>query len=588
MIHRSAVLHIPLSNYAYPEDEHTLTIRLRCQKGDLTSCILYYGDRASMNSPVDFTSVFMKAAGHDGLFDYYEAVLENCYSRVCYYFRLEQSDSWIYYYGDDFHKALPDVVQDGVVIEARSEYYQYPYILRTEIPEMPEWFLHAVVYNIFPDSFASDYRAINIEDREEKLSDGKIIQSCRGGNIRGIHENLDYIQSLGFNCIYLNPIFTAGEYHKYDIMDYYKIDPGMGTEAEFQALVDEVHRRDMHIIIDGVFNHCSWYFFAFEDVVNNGQESQYCEWFYHLEFPVERPQKGEIPGYACFAYEPKMPKLNTANEQVQNYFARVGAYWISKYQVDGWRLDVANEVDRNFWRKFRSAVKEVDSQAVLIGEVWENSETWLKGDAFDSTMNYDFRKHCRSFFGNKEINAEEFENRMTSMRYRYPRKITLGQLNLLDTHDVPRFLSLCKEDKERWKQAFLYLMMAPGVPSVFYGDEQGLTGIREPEYRQAMPWESRDKELEAFVRQAISIRKQWVDPEDGYERLELDEYPNVVFFARKNEKYDIFCCLNAGEVDCRLGELSKGEMLMGEDVEGNAIRPGGFCIVKRQNEADRK
>lgn len=581
MIHRSAVLHIPLSNYAYPEDEHTLTIRLRCQRGNLTSCILYHGDRASLKSPVEFSAVSMKAAGHDSLFDYYEAVLENCCSRVCYYFKLEQEKDWVYYYADEFHRELPDMVQDGVVIEGRSEYYQYPFILRTEIPDVPEWFRHAVVYNIFPDSFASGYRKISRQAQVKTLPDGNVIQARKGGTIKGIHENLDYIQSMGFNCIYLNPVFTAGEYHKYDIIDYYKIDPGMGTDAEFRALVDEVHRREMHIIIDGVFNHCSWRFFAFEDVVKNGMESQYCDWFYRLEFPVERPREGGVPGYSCFAYEPKMPKLNTANEQVQNYFAGVGVYWIKKYHVDGWRLDVANEVDRSFWRKFRSAVREANPEAVLIGEVWENSETWLKGDAFDSTMNYDFKKHCRSFFANRAIDGEEFENRMTQMRYRYPRKITLGQLNLLDTHDVPRFLSLCKNDRERWKLAFLYLMMAPGVPSVFYGDEQGLTGIKEPDYRQAMPWDNRDEELEAFVRQTVAIRKRWINPEDSYERFEHPEYPDVVLAARKSDEYEILFCLNAGDRDYIFGDILKGEILMEEKRRAEVVGPGGYCIIKK-------
>ena len=245
---------------------------------------------------------------------------------------------------------------------------------------------------------------------------------------------------MGFTCIYLNPIFIAGEYHKYDVLDYYHIDPCLGTDADFLELVDELHLRGMKIIIDGVFNHCSCDFFAFADVVEKGRDSRYCKWFYKLEFPVVRPQdENEIPGYTCFAYERKMPKLNTSEREVQMYFADVGAYWIKKYHVDGWRLDVANEIDRNFWRRFRAAVKQADPEAVLIGEVWENAQIWLKGDMFDSTMNYEFRRICREYLASMESNALKAAYQFGQMLLRYPKILVNGKLNIIYIHDVPRF-----------------------------------------------------------------------------------------------------------------------------------------------------
>ena len=533
-MNKYAVLHIPASQYAFAQSEDRFVVRLRAGKGDLDRCTLFYGDRACVSSPVRFTSVDMERRYQDELYDFYETTLKDCPRRICYYFQLEKEKEKIYYYADSFHQELPDIIlEDGFVIEGRSEYYQYPYILRSEVVKLPEWFAHAVVYNIFPDSFADGRRSLAEKGKEITDADGTLSRSRLGGTIRGITENLDYICDLGFNCLYLNPIFHAGEYHKYDIIDYFRIDPCMGTDEDFLQLTQAVHERGMHIIIDGVFNHCSWYFPQFEDVVQKGEESVYKNWFYDLTYPVVRPETEEKePGYACFAYERKMPKLNTANPEVQDYFARVGSYWIEKFHVDGWRLDVANEVDKNFWRKFRNAVRTANPEAVLIGEVWENAEVWLKGDMFDSVMNYDFRKHCRDFFALHRTTADGFAWNMTDMFLRYPSQVSRGQLNLLDSHDVSRFYSLCREDYGIWQAAFLYLCMAPGVPSVFYGDEKRIAGIREEEYRSAMPW-ARSCGVEAdFVRNVIEIRKKWIAPNDDYKVLWTDQKDKLLVFER--------------------------------------------------------
>lgn len=590
-MNKSAILHIPMSQYAFAAGEDTFVIRLRAAKGDLDCCTLFYGDRACTSSPVQFTAVHMMRRYQDEYYDFYEAALHPCPRRICYYFELAKGTEQIYYYADAFHKELPDLVMpDGFVIEGRSEYYQYPYILRSEVVKLPEWFSQAVVYNIFPDSFADGKRSLAGAGKIICGADGITSRNRLGGTIRGIIENLDYICDLGFNCLYLNPIFRAGEYHKYDIVDYFHIDPCMGTDEDFLELTKAVHERGMHIIIDGVFNHCSWFFPQFEDVVQKGEESAYKDWFYELTFPVARPEtETETPAYACFAYERKMPKLNTANPEVQEYFAGVGRYWIEKFHVDGWRLDVANEVDRNFWRKFRTAVRSADPEAVLIGEVWENAEVWLRGDMFDSVMNYDFRKHCRDFFALQRTDAESFANGMTDMFLRYPEQVSRGQLNLLDSHDVSRFYSLCGEDEDLWRNAFLYLCMAPGVPSVFYGDEKGIAGIREEEYRREMPWDKACEAQAAFVRTAIGIRKEWIDPSDDWNILRADREENLLVFERVGRNR-VRVLIHLGDRPVEVGAYMKdGKVLLQKGLEEAAasagegdgvwLAPGGFAVV---------
>lgn len=580
-MNKSSILHIPLSQYAFATKERTLTIRLRAAKDDLTRVTLYYGDRACTRSPLEMFPLTMQLAAEDEDFAYYETTFESPFTRVCYYFHIEKEEEEYYYYSDQFHKKLADFFIQDQMIESRSEYYQYPFILRSEILDTPSWFKEAIVYNIFPDSFASSRRYIKKQGIQIRREDETISKSRLGGTIRGVLENLDYIQDLGFTCVYFNPIFAAGEYHKYDLLDYFQIDPCFGSNEDFRCLVEQIHARGMKIIIDGVFNHCGWYFFAFEDVIKNQEASQYKDWFYQLNFPVQRPSESvKSLTYDCFAYEKKMPKLNTANIKVQEYFEQVCRYWIREYHIDGWRLDVANEVDRNFWRRFRLAAKSEDPNVVLIGEVWENSETWLRGDAFDSTMNYEFRNQCRDFFGLQLIDAVTFSHRIRRMLYRYPKNITLSQLNLLDSHDVPRFMSICHDNKQCYVLSLIFLFLSPGVPCLFYGDELGVEGIREEEYRKPMPWELEGSELQRLVKQLIGIRRDLISWEDEFVMYHKDENPSVIVFERKNREASVWVCFNTSKDSIKMNLPKVKEVLLEYNIVEDKIAAFGYGVYR--------
>ncbi len=494
-----AVLHIPMSEYAHGVSEERVVFRLRAAKDDLQSCVLHYGDRACRVNPVIFTAENLHVTASDMLFDYWEVEFVTLYRRICYYFELQSGTEVLFYYADFFHRSLSP---------ERSEYYQLPYVHRADLAGIPEWAKDAVIYNIFPDSFATSYRHISLTPTQSVWKD-EITRGKLGGTLKGVAENVDYLKALGINCIYLNPIFAAGEYHKYDLIDYYHVDPCFGTDDDFAKMVAILHEAGIRVIIDGVFNHCGWHFFAFDEVVRNGESARYKDWFYQLQYPVIRPGQGEdIPGYECFAYERLMPKLNTANREVREYFCDVCRHWLETYRIDGWRLDVASEVDDGFWRSFCRTAREVSPDVLVIGEVWESAGHWLDGSMFHSTMNYDFRKHCRDFFAAGTIDAEGFQARVTNMLMRYRKNLPFGQLNLLDSHDVSRFLSLCGGDKERLKLAVLFQMCFVGIPSVFYGDEQGIDGVAEAEYRHHMIWDG-DQDLWEFYRRAIALRHEY-------------------------------------------------------------------------------
>lgn len=582
-MNRSAVLHIPMSEYAYGVDEEHVTIRLRCGRDDLKQCVLYFGDRACRQTPVIFTKQEMRVAASDAYFDYYEVTLDHPYKRINYYFELIARDEQVLYYGDCFMDAC---------VDDRSEYYQFPFNHRADLVKPPAWAKDAVIYNIFPDSFATGREYISLKAVEKK-KDGEVFRGKLGGTIRGIAENVDYIKDLGFNAIYINPVFAAGEYHKYDLIDYFHIDPCFGTNEEFKEMVQVYHENGLKVIVDGVFNHCGWRFFAFNDVVEKGEDSPYKDWFYGLSFPVIRPENAEAyPDYECFGYERMMPKLNGQNPEVIDYFCRVCRHWLKEYEIDGWRLDVASEINDEFWNRFYKAAKEVNPDALLIGEVWESARHWLDGKKFDSTMNYDFRKHCRRFFAEESIDAFEFDGRVTNMRMRYREQSVYAQLNLLDSHDVSRFLSLCGNDEKRYKLAVVFQMTFPGVPSVFYGDERGISGELEEEYRAAMPWEKEKDSIFAMYKIAIALRQEHEVLRKGkYRTIQANKGDRLYLYARELDSDKMIIAINGNRYGSRLPEMfADAEVLWQEgfsfqeifdpEISGPALEAMGFVIAK--------
>lgn len=570
-----AIQHIPMSQQAHGIDPSHVVFRLRAGRDDLKHCTLFYADRACRLTPVIFSSVEMQVEAQDEWFDYFQVILESPYKRICYYFELDDGTQKLLYYGDFFtdHR-----------VDDRSEYYQLPFNHPADIAAPPAWAQDAVVYNIFPDSFATGRRFISGKSSEKEWN-GQVTRGKLGGTLRGVIENLDYIQELGATCIYMNPIFAAGEYHKYDLLDYHHIDPCFGTDEDFRQLVNDCHARGMRVIIDGVFNHVGWNFFAFDDVVRNGENSKYKNWFYHLQFPVERPEDPETyPTYECFGYERMMPKTNTCNPEVQDYFCEVGRYWVRKFDIDGWRLDVASEINDGFWRAFRQAVKEEKPECILIGEVWETAQHWLNGDIFDSTMNYDFRKHCRRFFAEQSIDAAEFDARVTNMRMRYKLPVLYAQLNLLDSHDVSRFYSLCEKDPARMQLAVLFQMTFTGIPSVFYGDERGIYGLQEAEYRHEMTWSQEQPALAEFYKKAMHLRTEHPALCRGsYHTIKAEKKNGLYGYERTDGKEKITVFLNNQSAAAEIPPMN-GKILwqQGYEEKNNSLAPMGFAVFTQE------
>ncbi len=466
------------------------------------------------------------------------------------------------------------------------------------IPRVPNWAKDAIWYQIFPERFANGdkgndptphdmkgawpYQDVNGWQISPWTSDWYKLQPWEkadghdfnwnagirryGGDLQGVLDHLDYLQKLGINAIYLNPIFESPSLHKYDTRMYHHIDNNFGPDPKgdekiwatenpddpktwkwtsadklFLKLIKEVHKRGMHIIIDGVFNHVGMSFWAFKDVEKNQQKSKYKDWFIINKWdnPNTPQNEFEYQGWAGVKDLPEINKNGTHDlaDGFADHIHNVIKRWMApdgnpSNGIDGWRLDVAEKVNIKFWKEFRDWVKEINPQAYITGEIWWenwpinqmfNAAPWLQGDSFDAVMNYRFARAVKKFIIDKkdQISAQAFVDSLKTLLDEYPKENLYVLMNLVDSHDVDRIASQIV-NPDRWfdhdanpsqnkdykirkpnaielqKQKLIAAiqMTMPGAPMIYYGDEAGMWGGDDPDCRKPMVWENFKYETE--------------------------------------------------------------------------------------------
>ena len=486
---REAFFHKMDSVYAYSITKNKLLIKIRVKKNDIQTINVIYTDIfRQRHNKNELRKVQMKKIATDSLFDFFEALLftEGMVS-VFYFFELSDGKQTLLYGDNHFFKEIEGTVK---TLPEPREMFSMPYISEKDIYTPPFWAEDAIVYQVVPDRFKNGNSSINPENT--KPWNTKVDNSAfLGGDLYGIIDTLEYLSELGINTLYLTPIFKSTSSHKYDTSDYYSIDPHFGNSETLKELVKKAHQRGIRIILDAVFNHCGIDFFAFKDLVEKGDSSHYKTWFDVNKMPVKI--KKTFPEYTCYAYYGTMPKLMTKDDKVAQYLIDVGNYWIKEADIDGWRLDVADQVDHHFWRKFRNAVKTIKPDVLLIGEVWKAASSYLMGDQFDSVMNYLFKFAIDEFIAKKSITPEQFNNQLSIIRSAYKLPILNILWNLISSHDTDRFLYTASGDKRKLKLAVLIQMTYAGCPVIYYGDELGMSG-QKIYNRMGMIWnkEKRD------------------------------------------------------------------------------------------------
>ena len=382
----------------------------------------------------------------------------------------------------------------------------------------PDWVKDAIFYQIFPDRFCRSerYRAVG---KFVPWNSRPTRENMFGGNLAGIEDKLKYIAGLGVNAIYLCPIFKSNSNHRYHTVDYFEIDPVLGTLKDFDRLVKKAHKLGLRVILDGVFNHCSRGFFQFNSLMELGQNSPYVDWFHVKGWPLNA-YSGK-PNYECWWNYPALPKFNTGCPDVREYLFSVGEYWTAR-GIDGWRLDVPNEIDDDsFWQEFRRRVKAINPEAYIVGAIWDAPERWLQGDQFDGVMNYLFRKAVMKFlFDEHPISTEEFCSRL---REAFPEGRGDIPMNLLGSHDTTRLRSQPCASWDRIRLALTLMFFLPGAPCVYYGEELGMEGGKDPDNRRSVPWEKlsqmQKEPVFALVKELTEMRKNSAVLRDG--KLEI-------------------------------------------------------------------
>ncbi len=440
---------------------------------------------------------------------------------------------------------------------------------------VPYWVQDAVFYQIFPDRFYNgdlQNDPINVQP----WGSPPTLHGFQGGDLRGIIQKMDYFLELGINAIYLNPIFLSPANHRYSTTDYYKIDPRLGDMQDFKALLDVAHTNQIRVILDGVFNHCSRGFFAFNDVLENQEESAYSQWFHIHQFPIDAYSDGKADTYTGWWDLKSLPKFNTNHPAVRSFLLDVATYWIEQ-GIDGWRLDVPNEIDDDsFWAEFRERVKKANHEAYIFGEIWTSETRWVGETHFDGLMNYPLRDALLDFLDGTNP-ASSFAQTINQLFSIYPRENTYAMYNLLGSHDTERIRTRLNTGLDSLKTAYAFLFACPGAPAIYYGDEIGLTGGKDPECRGAFSWDTAtwQAELNAWIKNLVHLRNSHPVLRRGeFSIIFMDDRYHCCAFSRKLGDQIIIMAMNASStqrhLQLQVGQLGWNNGLIVHDLTGYA------------------
>ncbi len=457
--------------------------------------------------------------------------------------------------------------------------------------QTPDWVKHAVFYQIFPDRLAKSispepslYQSVSLEDWEAPPT----LHGYKGGNLWGIKDKLDYLQDLGITAIYLNPIFQSVSNHRYHIHDYYQIDPLLGGQEAFQELLTAAHQRDIKIILDGVFSHVGRGFFFFSDVLENGINSLWVNWFKIEDWPLSAYDGSRPANYACWADNRSLPQLNHNNPEVREYLMQVAEHW-TRQGIDGWRLDAPETIESSgFWQEFRKRIKAINPEAYLVGEIVDEANQWLDGTQFDGVMNYLFRTYTIAFVVGdlidiqymsqrdgrpiEPLDAKAYAKQIRKLLDPYPRQIQLTQLNLLSSHDTARLITIAGGDHPSVELATLLMFTFPGAPNIYYGDEVGLPGGLDPDCRRGFPSEAEwNLDILSSHRQLIALRHRHPALRIGDYQILLAQ-DMVYVFARSWKTEKLIIAVNAG-IERANARIEQQEALEQNNTDSLMLQP---------------
>ena len=577
----TGVYHKTSEQMSYPLDENRLIVNLKTGY-DVKQVFIHHGDpydAGILGGSEKWTGkreeiVYKKRLPHQL---WWTTTLKPPYKRCKYYFELHTEDEVWYYFEDGF------LTEEQVNMEGRIlQYFIVPWMNPADVNRTPGWVNDTVWYQIFPDRFCCGDPAGNTPDVLPWQTGTVTNREKYGGDLEGIRRKLPYLQDLGITGIYLNPIMEAETNHKYDTKDYTKIDPSFGDDETMKRLVSEAHERGIRIMLDAVFNHCGRKFAPWLDVQERGRESEYADWFMVQNWDDIRKQGDTRDGrFYSFAFADRMPKLNTNNPEVIEYFCRVCEGWVRKYDIDGIRFDVGNEVSHRFLKRMREHLKQIKPDIYLLGEIWHDASQWLAGDEYDSVMNYPLMSGIHDFFLDQTMGKEEFEYMVNRCYTMYMQQNNNVLFNLLDSHDTERLMNRF-HDLDKFYQQLAVLFTLPGSPCIYYGTEIAMEGGFDPDCRRCMPWDEigtdENRERISRMKTLIRLRKK----EETFRSLHFHfpgsienrrcvEYIKLDESGRKTE-----VLLNCSDEKIEIKEA--GEILFARKYQNGILEKNGTLI----------
>lgn len=579
----AAIYHRTDENYCYPLCENRILISIKTGY-DIDKVVLYYGDPFShgiaggndnwKGVPVEITKCI-----HLKYHKLWQVEVVPEFKRCKYYFELHSGEEVMCMMEDDFYPPS-HMTNTG----ATGQYFMFPWLNKGDIVKVPEWVKDTVWYQIFPERFCNGNPERNNEYVKPWRSEKVSWDDWYGGDLEGITMKLQYLYDLGITGIYLNPIFLAGSNHKYETTDYEIIDPGFGDDKVLRNLVDTAHSMGIRIMLDGVFNHCGHMNPRWLDVVEKGPDSEWYDWFFVNKWPFDKGSDTRDGKYYSFAFAAWMPKLNTNNKEVINYLTNVCKNWIKKYDIDGIRFDVGNEVSHLFLKHLNKELKAIKPDFYLMGEIWNDSESWLKGDEYDAVMNYPLVNSVTAFWTNDNFDNKEFEYALNRCYNLYRRQQMEVAFNLFDSHDTDRIMHRVNNNIDALYQQIILLFTMAGSPCIYYGTEIGMRGSFDPDCRRCMPWDEIESgkydERIDFVKKIIKLRKsikafKTLDVEYIYD---IDNGKVLHYKKQDNSGHKYHIILN-----CSKNQISyeiNGKILLSNKYDNGRILQNGAVIYE--------
>lgn len=577
----TGVYHKTTEQMSYPLNERELVINLKTGY-DVKRVFLHYGDpyeAGILGGNEKWTGtreeiVYQKRLPHQ---IWWTTTVVPQYKRCKYYFELH-TEKEVWFYLEDGFLTREQMEMEGRMLQC----FIVPWMNPADLNRTPDWVNHTVWYQIFPDRFCNgtpERRTAGLRPWQT----GPVKNSEKyGGNLEGVRQKLPYLQKLGITGIYFTPVMEAESNHKYDTTDYTRIDPSFGNDAVMERLVQEAHQRGIRVMVDAVFNHCGRKFAPWQDVLEKGKESPYAGWFMIRDWDSLKKNGDTRDGrYASFAFAEGMPKLNTNHPEVIDYFCRVCGTWIEKYDIDGIRFDVGNEVSHRFLKQMRRYLKSIKPDIYLLGEIWHDASQWLQGDEYDSVMNYPLMSGIHDFFLDSSLTKEAFEHMVNRCYTMYMQQTNNVLFNLLDSHDTERLMNRFG-NLDIFYQQLAALFTLPGSPCIFYGTEIAMEGGFDPDCRRCMPWDEIDtkenQEKIGCMQTLIRLRKE----EETFRSLHFHfpnhyQNPRCVEYIKLDEagrKVEVL--LNCSKEPAEVGESR--QVLFARNYSGGTLGTNGTLI----------